>query len=121
MLTEIADLQQDTSEVVQGIDMTFDVQTRDKEADELVDKTYTFAYAPEWDKWMFHEFVERRTPDTAKTTDRDWRRTRHCLWQDVGDLSDIHIPPQVTTKITEATGAESVTVQVPAAPANTES
>jgi hypothetical protein len=116
MLGELTELQQPSDETIQRIDMNFEVRTRDSEANELVEKVYTFCYAKEWDKWTFQEYVERRSPDTTRMSDRDWRRVQHCLWHDVNETPDIDVPPQVADKLAKATGSESVTIQVPRGP-----
>jgi len=117
MLSELEDLQQ-SDENVWGISMSFDVETRSEDDNEIVHKVYTFSYAKEWDKWTFQEYREKRTPDTAKMSDRNWRKSRHILWSDVNETPTIDVPPEVSRKLAEATGSESVTIQVPAGSIN---
>lgn len=113
MLGELSELQQSSDGTIEHIEMKFDVHTRDDEDDELVEKVYTFCYAKEWGKWTFQEYVERRSPDTVRMSDRNWRRVQHCLWHDVNETPDIDVPPQVADKLAQATGSEKVTIQVP--------
>lgn len=113
MLGELTEIQEPSEESVDSVSMSFDVRTRDTESEELVERVYTFCYAPEWDKWTFQEFLERRSPDTLRMSDRNWRRVKHCLWHEAGETPDIDVPPQVAEKLSQATGAESVTIQVP--------
>lgn len=98
--------------------MSFDVETRSEEDGELVHKEYTFSYAREWDKWTFHEYREKRTDDTGRIGDRNWRESRHILWQDTSEAHTIDVPPEVSKALAKATGAESVTIQVPAGSIN---
>jgi len=112
MLNELDDLQE-SDENVWTISMSFEVETRSQDGDELVHRSYTFAYAKEWDKWTFSEFHERRTPDTGLVTDRNWEQSRHIMWHDVNETPTIEVPPEVADKLQEATGAESIVLQIP--------
>lgn len=113
MLSELEDLQE-SDESVWCTNMSFDIETRSDDGDEIVHKKYTFSYAKEWDKWTFHEYKEKRSPDTTKISDRDWSKSRHIFWQDVNETPTIDVPPEVSKALAEATGSESVTIQVPA-------
>jgi hypothetical protein len=117
MLSDLADLQE-SDETVSRISMSFDIETRCEESGELVEKVYTFSHAKEWDKWTFQEYEEKRTPDTTRMADRNWRKSRHILWSDVNETQTIDVPPEVSRKLAEATGSESVTIQVPAGSLN---
>lgn len=112
MLNELDDLQK-SGETVWNISMSFDVETRSDDDGELVHRTYRFGYAQEWDKWTFQEFRERRTPDARTVSDRNWQQSRHIMWNDVNETPTIDVPPEVTEKLQEATGAESVVIQAP--------
>jgi hypothetical protein len=116
MLGELSEIQKPSDEVISGIEMSFDVRTRDDKENELVEKVYTFCYAEEWDKWTFQEYLERRSSDTLKMSDRNWRRVQHCLWHEVNETPDVDVPPQVADKLAQATGSESVTIQIPRGP-----
>jgi hypothetical protein len=104
---------QDTDESVQRVDLTFDIKSRASEGDELVNKTYTFSYARQWDKWTFTEYSEERTPDTPAITDRKWRKSRHIRWDDFSETPTIDVPAEVSEALEEATGADDVTIQTP--------
>ena len=117
MLNELTDLQE-SDENLWHTNMCFEFETRSEEGDELVHKEYTFSYASEWDKWTFREYHEKRTPDTARMSDRNWRKSQHILWSDVNETPTIDVPPEVSKKLAEATGSESVTIQVPAGSLN---
>lgn len=93
--------------------MNFEIETRDDERNELVEKVYTFSYAKQWDRWTFQEFVERRTSDTKMMKDRNWRKTRELFWHDVHETPDVEVPPEVTDRLAMATGSESVVIQTP--------
>lgn len=110
MLTDLEELQS-SEERVNCTSLSLTVETRCDERDELVEKEYSFSYAPEWDKWTFTEYVEKRTPD-VNIGERNWRRAQHILWDDA-ETPTIDVPPEVSQQLAEATGAESVTIQVP--------
>lgn len=111
MLSDLTDLQS-SEESVWSIDLSFDIETRSEENDELVNRKYTFSYAEEWDKWTFKEYREERTPDEERMMERDWKRSRHVVWQD-SDVPTVEVPPEVADALAEATGADDVTIQVP--------
>ena len=113
MLSDLQGLQE-SDENVWTTAMSVEIETRSEDGDELVHKEYTFSYAKEWDKWTFQEYREKRTPDTTKMTDRNWRKARHIMWNDVNETPTIDVPPEVAQSLAEATGAESITIQVPA-------
>lgn len=113
MLSELGNLQS-SDESVYTTGMTIDIETRSEDGDELVHSEYKFAYAKEWDKWTFVEYIEKRTPDTEQIGDRNWRDAEHIFWQDVSETRRIDVPPEVADSLAEATGADSVTIQVPA-------
>ncbi len=92
--------------------MSVSIETRNDSGSELVHKEYVFSYASEWDKWTFSEYVEKRTPDTERVSDRNWRQTRHLMWHDAGEVCEIDVPPEVGEALSEATGGD-VTIQVP--------
>lgn len=112
MLNELSGLQS-SDETVWHIDMCFSIETRCESNGELIHKEYKFSYAREWDKWTFQEYREERTPDTTRMTDRNWSQSRHIMWNDVNETPTIDVPPEVADALAEATGAESVTIQVP--------
>lgn len=111
MLSELSGLQE-SDENVQGIDLTFDVETRSDEEGELIQKKYTFSYAREWDKWTFTEYEEKRTRDTHRIGDRNWSTSRHLLWSDA-ESRTIEVPPEVSEALADATSSEEVTIQMP--------
>jgi len=112
MISELNRLQ-DSDERVTGVTMSFNIETECEENDELVHREYTFSWAKEWDKWMFQEFREQRTPNDCSVSERNWRDSQHIMWTDVGEEPSITVPPEVTDRLKEATGAESVVIQVP--------
>lgn len=114
MLDELTDLQE-SDETLWTTNLSIDIETRSEDENELVHKEYSFSYAKEWDKWTFSEYVEKRTPDTASISGRNWRQSRHIFWQEVNKTPTIDVPPEVSKALAKATGSESVTIQVPAA------
>lgn len=113
MLSELEDLQESDEEIWGELTLSFTINTRSKESNEIIEREYTFGHAPPWDKWMFQEFEEKRTEDTKCMTDRNWRRTRHIMWDDISQTPTIDVPPEVGEKLNEALGTDSVTIQVP--------
>lgn len=113
MLSDLSEIQE-SDEEVWHIKLSFDIETRSTEGDEIVHKTYTFAHAKEWDSWHFHEYHEERSPNTDAITDRDWTRSRHILWQDINESQTIDVPPEVARALQEATGADEIVIQAPA-------
>lgn len=111
MLSELHEKQSSDGNVWSS-EMSISIEARNNSCGELVHKEYVFSYAPEWDKWTFSEYVEKRTPDTERVSDRNWRQTRHLMWHDVGEVSEIDVPPEVGDALSEATGGD-VTIQVP--------
>lgn len=113
MLSDLNEIQDSSNEVVQRVNVEFSIQTRDQSQEEIVEKVYTFSFAQEWDIWTFSEYLERRTEDTVKISDRDWRQAQHIFWDEVNKTPHIDVPPEVADKLAEVTGAGSVTIQVP--------
>lgn len=112
MLAELADSQQ-SNESIYTMRMSFEIETRSDTGDELIHRTYTFSYTEEWQKWMFHEFHEERTPNTGGISDRQWRQSRHIMWNDVAETPSVEVPPEVANQLQDATGAESIVMQIP--------
>lgn len=116
MLGELAELQATGEEIINQVQMSIAIESRDTEGDELVESTYVFGYAKEWDKWTFQEYKEKRTPDTRLMSDRNWTETEHIFWQDSEATPQVSVPNRVADELAEATGADSVTIQVPVGP-----
>ena len=112
MLSELDSLQS-SDESVRNIDLTFDVETKSRDDSELVMKKYTFSYAEQFDTWHFHRYKEKRTPNTSRMTNRNWRTVEEIIWNDVHETQKIDVPPEVTQKLSQATGSESITIQPP--------
>lgn len=113
MLSELEDLQK-SDEVVYGEPtVSFTIRTRSESGSILTERVYSFSYSKGWDEWMFHEFEEKQTEDSGSISDRNWRRTRHILWDEMNDTPEIDVPPEVGQKLKEAIGAESVSIQIP--------
>lgn len=110
MLSELSDLQESNESVWSANSVSFSVETRSEENDEIVEREYTFAHAKEWDKWTFHEFEEKRTPNTESICDRNWRRTRHIYWDDQ-EARSVDVPPEVTKEIEEMLDLEKLIIQ----------
>lgn len=117
MLNELEELQQ-SEENLWRTNLSIDIETRSDDGNEIVHKEYKFSYAKEWDKWTFTEYTEKRTPDTAKMADRDWRKARHIFWNEMNETPTIDVPPEVSKALAKATGSESITIQVPAGSLN---
>lgn len=111
MLTELQGLQS-SDEDYWSIELSFDIQTRE-EAEELIHRTYTFGYAPEWDKWTFIEYKEERSPNELNPNKRQWRESTHITWDDPDESREITVPSEVADALKEATTADSVMIQIP--------
>ncbi len=110
MLAELGEMQE-SDESVYSISMSFEVETRSEDAGELVHRQYRFGYAKEWDKWVFHEFSERRTAETEGVANRSWHEARNISWDD-GE-PPVEIPTEVSEKLKQATGADTIIIQTP--------
>lgn len=113
MLTELEDMQQ-SDESVRSVEISFDIESRCTDGDELVQKTYTFSYASQFDTWTFQSYTEKRTKDTVNLTDRDWSVARDIYWNDKADHPSISVPTEITDALADATGADEVNLQTPA-------
>lgn len=106
MLTELDDIQE-SSEVVHSQELSIEIETRVDGGPEKIDRKYTFSYAPEWDKWTFVEYTERRGVGS------EWHESRNIMWHETDKTPEIDIPPEVADALAKATGANSITIQVP--------
>lgn len=113
MLNSLNEIQDESNESIQHIDMQFDVETREEESNEIVQRVYTFSYAEHWDTWTFQEYLERRSPDTSLVSNRNWRKSKELFWHDVNETPDIDVPTEVSEKLAMATGSDSVVIQTP--------
>lgn len=111
-LRELTDLQSSNEDVWGTPDLSFEIETRSDDGEELIHRRYVFNYAKEWDKWTFSEFEEKRTKNTDRVTARNWRRTRHVYWSD-GESTSVDVPPEVTSKLEELLGVDSFVLQHP--------
>jgi len=112
MLTELSGIQQSDESVWGTAKVSFTIETRSEEDNELIQRKYTFSHASEWDKWVFHKFEERRTKDTVRMTARNWRRTKSLTW-DESEAPTIEVPPEVTEEVEEMLGLDSMVLQSP--------
>lgn len=112
MLTELSDLQESDESVWGCAEVSFRVQTRCRESDELVERIYTFSHAPEWDEWSFTEFEERRTEYGRNVSKRNWRKSRSVKWHDQ-EAPTIDVPPEVTEQVEELLDIDEMTLQMP--------
>lgn len=99
MLNELTGLQSSDEDVYSDPKVSFEIETKESGGEDIR-RRYVFSQAPEWDKWMFHEFEEKR----------DGRRSRHVFWDDA-KASSIEIPPEVTKKLEELLDLEKVVLQ----------
>jgi len=112
MLSELSELQESEESVWGQPTVSFSIETRTEDGHELVQREYTFSRAPEWDKWTFMEFEEKRTEDTDLITDRTWRRSRHIMWHET-EAPTIDVPPEVEKELKELLGLDEMTIQKP--------
>lgn len=112
MLSDLNDLQESEEDVWGEPKLSFDIETRSEDGNELIHRTYTFSYAKPWDKWTFHEFEEKRTKNTHRISARNWRRKRHVIWQDA-EAPTVPVPPEVTEKLKEMMDLDELVLQTP--------
>lgn len=112
MLSELTELQESEEDVWGQPTVSFTIDTRTADGEELIQREYTFSRAPEWDKWAFMEFEEKRTEDTDYITDRTWRRSRHIMWNEY-EAPTVDVPPEVEKELQELLGLEEMRMQKP--------
>lgn len=110
MLSELSGLQESSEDVWGCAEVSFTINTREEDEDEIIEREYTFSHAPEWDKWTFVEFEERRANDAKYLTNRTWRRTKHVMWDDA-ESPTVSVPPEVQEKLEEMLGLEQMVIQ----------
>lgn len=110
MLDELSKLQT-SDERYMMTNMSFTVVTLCDDSGELVEKKYTFSWAPEWNEWRFHEYEERRTEQTHRVGDRNWRTAKHVWWGDMEEI-DEDVPQEVSDKIAERLDADEVNISL---------
>lgn len=110
MLSELRELQESEEDVWGQPTVSFTIETRTEDGAELVQREYTFSRAPEWDKWMFQEFEEKRTENTDMITDRNWRRSRHILWSEP-ESPTVDVPQEVEKELEEMLGLDEMNLQ----------
>lgn len=112
MLSELSGLQESDEETWGTARLSFTIRTRYSEEDEIVERTYTFSRAPEWDKWTFMSFKERRAED--EDTLRNWRVTEDAHWSEPNEIPDgISVPQTVQDELEELLGLEEITIESP--------
>lgn len=112
MLTELSNLQESDEAVWGASEVSFTIETRATESNELVEREYTFSHASEWDKWTFTEFTEKRAEETASVSDRNWRRSRHIMWS-ASEAPTVDVPPEVTEQLEELLDIDKLVLQTP--------
>lgn len=110
MLSELGELQESDEDMWGCAEVSFTIETREETSGELVTREYTFAHAPEWDKWTFVEFEEERTDDTKAISNRQWRRSRHVMWNE-SESPQISVPPEVEQQLEDLLDLEEMTIQ----------
>lgn len=112
-LSELSDVQTESKEFLWGgTEVSFSIETRMEEQNEIVQREYTFAHSDVEDVWTFQEFEEKRTKDTTRMSDRNWRRSRHILWSE-SEAPTIDVPPEVSDKLEEIIGLDNLVLQTP--------
>ena len=113
MLSELKEMQK-SEESVRSVELSFDIESRCSDGEELVQKVYTFSYASQFDTWTFQSYTEKRTKDTVNITDRDWSVSRDICWNDKSDHPSISVPTEISEALADAIGADVVNLQTPA-------
>jgi hypothetical protein len=112
MLSELTEMQESDENVWTCAEVSFTIETRSEKDDEIIEREYTFSNAPEWGKWPFVEFEEKRAEDTREVTARNWRRTKSVKWSDA-DQPSIDVPPEVSEKLEELLEVDELVLQLP--------
>jgi len=112
MLSELSEFQDSDESVWGGSKVSFTVETREEDAEEIVRRVYTFSKTMGLDEWVFHEFEEYRTNNTKHIMDRSWRQTRNISWDDT-EASSVDVPPSVEKEFEKLLGAEKINIQKP--------
>lgn len=114
MLNELTTLQESDERIWRTADVSLSIETRDKQSGELIERTYRFSHAKQFDTWTFTEFTEKRTEDTAQITNRNWRITEHAFWHKPNEIPpDIAVPPEVQRELKERLDADKLVFQQP--------
>lgn len=111
VLTELEDLQESDERVWGVADVSFSIRTRSEDGNETVKRTYTFSHAPEWEKWMFTEYEEKRAPST-EFDEVNWRREKHLTWDET-DSRKIDVPKEVTDELSNLLDLDEMIIQRP--------
>lgn len=109
MLTELSELQDSDEELWSASKVSFTIETRSENDEEIIHREYTFSHAKEWDKWTFQEFEENRAENT-KTDERNWRREKKLLWNDAG-APDVTVPPEVSSELEKLLDLDKLVIQ----------
>jgi hypothetical protein len=117
MLSELQDIQASADETTIATEVSISIETRVTSSEDIIERTYVFSYAKEWDKWTLVEFVEQVADDTLWQSDRDWDISEHTYWYD--EEADIQVPKEVADTLAKATGGD-VTIQAPVCDENNE-
>lgn len=112
MLTELSDLQESDEQIWGASKVSFTIETRSEEDRQIIQREYTFSHTPAWDKWMFQEFDEKKTSDTNRVSDRNWRRSRHMFW-DESQSPTVSVPQEVQEQLEELLDVDELTLQTP--------
>lgn len=109
MLRELSELQESDEGVWGTTDLSFSIRTRIGD-DEIVERTYVFNHAKEWDKWTLTEFEERRSPGGTEA----WQTTQSASWHEPNEMPEnIVIPPEVQEELAERLGVDKLVLQHP--------
>lgn len=102
---------QESDEQHEATELSFTIETRESEGEELVLREYTFSWGGEFDEWHFVEYEEKRAANTARVSERNWRKSRHVWWHEQDEI-DVDVPQLVTEELASRLGAESVELVV---------
>lgn len=112
MLDELSKLQEDTDERCWLTSLSFSVETRENNGEDLVHRTYTFTWGQEFDEWHFSEYEEKRCDADDIVGERDWNESRHVWWHEVGEPIDKEVPQTVSNKLAERLDVDEVNLSL---------
>lgn len=115
MLKELSGLQESEEDVWGVASLSFTIQTRSSEEEEVIEREYEFSYAREWDKWTFSAFKEKRAQVQEDSDMPDlgtWRVTEDLHWEDPDAVPEARsVPPEVQEELAEYLDADEFIIQ----------
>lgn len=110
-LTDLAEEQESSEDVFGDATMELSFDTRSGDEETIVEKTYTFTHAPEWDKWLFSAYCERRCSTDDPMYNRHWTVVEDVTWDDP-EAATVDIPQSVIDELDETLSIDVMRMQL---------